>query len=200
MAFDVEGGPSWIRRDRFDIIAKADHPAPTAELRGMIRTLLNDRFKLTVHDETRTGRVYALVVADRRGKLGANLRRAAVDCATLRQTARQSSEPPCMVMRPGVRNGRGLELDQLASMLSPELHDRVVDNTGLVGIFDWDLKYTPPAFMDRAFDRERFPSVDPDGPSIETALQEQLGLKLVRQEGTREVLVIDRAESLRDGQ
>ncbi|MGB7220707.1 MAG: TIGR03435 family protein, partial [Vicinamibacterales bacterium] len=87
--FQVVGGPSWITSDRFDIVAKADGeigPAPigtVGPVQLMLRSLLADRFKLTVHFETRELPIYSLVVARADGKLGAQLRPAAVDCAAL---------------------------------------------------------------------------------------------------------------------
>jgi uncharacterized protein (TIGR03435 family) len=71
---------------------------------------------------------------------------------------------------------------------------RFVDKTGLTGAYDWDLKWTPQRFLQAAFDRDRFPTIDPDGPSIFTALEEQLGLKLESQKGEISVLVIDHVE------
>jgi uncharacterized protein (TIGR03435 family) len=71
---------------------------------------------------------------------------------------------------------------------------QIVDKTGLTGNYDWDLTWTPQAFQHTPFDRERFPSIDPDGPSIFTALEEQLGLKLEAQQGNNTVLVLDHVE------
>ena len=65
---------------------------------------------------------------------------------------------------------------------------------GLVGTFDCDLTWTPQTFLQASFDRERFPSIDPNSPSIFTAVQEQLGLKLESRKGPVEVLVIDHVE------
>ena len=85
-------------------------------------------------------------------------------------------------------------MDQLAGQLSRATNGvKVVNKTGLSGFFDFDITWTPDAFRG-TFDRARFPSVDPDGPSIFTAVQEQLGLKLESQKGEGEVLVIDRLE------
>jgi uncharacterized protein (TIGR03435 family) len=88
---------------------------------------------------------------------------------------------------------RGLTIDTLR-VLSRDVGRTVVDKTGLTGIFDWELEWTPQAFSQRSFDRERFPTIDPDGPSIFTALPEQLGLRLESQQGQRDVLVIDHVE------
>ena len=70
----------------------------------------------------------------------------------------------------------------------------VIDRTGLTGAYDWDLKWTPQRCLQSTCDRDRFPTIEPDGPSIFTALQEQLGLKLVSDKGETEVLVIDRID------
>ena len=60
--------------------------------------------------------------------------------------------------------------------------------------FDWDLAFTPQRFLERSFDRDRFPLIDPSGPSVFTAVQEQLGLKLESQKGEGFVLVIEHVE------
>jgi len=78
--------------------------------------------------------------------------------------------------------------------LSREAGRRVVDKTELSGNFDWDLAFTPQPFHERSFDRDRFPSIDPSGPSVFTAVQEQLGLKLESRKGEGSVLVIDHVE------
>jgi len=69
-----------------------------------------------------------------------------------------------------------------------------VDRTGLTGFFDWDLAWTPQLFLQQSFDHDRFPTIDPGGPSLFTALQEQLGLKLESQSGEQTALVIDRID------
>jgi uncharacterized protein (TIGR03435 family) len=89
---------------------------------------------------------------------------------------------------------RGIGIEQLAGMLQRDAGRRVVNKTGLTGNFDWDLTWTPEAFRQTPFDRERFPSLDPDGPSIFTAIEEQLGLKLQPDRDEGSVLVIDHVE------
>jgi uncharacterized protein (TIGR03435 family) len=210
-AFEISGGPAWIGRqgpnfdvERFDVIAKAERTSTTIELRSMLRTLLADRFKLLVHSETRTEPTWVLVLARRDGKLGPNLHQAAATCTALREAA-PAPEPgkdPCGMrsfvnaLATGTMSVRGLTLDQLGMVTNdPGLERRrFVDKTGLTGAFDWDLKWTPQRFVQATFDRDRFPTIDPDGPSIFTALQEQLGLKLESEKGETEVLVIDRVE------
>ena len=197
----IVGGPSWIGNDRFDINAKAEAPTSQDQLELMLRTLLADRFKLAVHVETRDEAIYALVMSRSDHKLGPNLHPAAADCATLRAKAPPGPPPngfgPCGNvggMPPGTQNARGFDSGVLAGLLSREAGRKVVDKTGLTGNFDWDLKWTPQAFQERPFDRQRFPTVDPDGPSIFTAVQEQLGLKLESQQAKGEFLIIDRVE------
>jgi uncharacterized protein (TIGR03435 family) len=87
-----------------------------------------------------------------------------------------------------------MTIDQFAGLLSRDAGRKVVNKTGLTGTFDLDLKWTPQSFLQGSFDRERFPFIDPDGPSIFTAVQEQLGLKLDAEKGQGEVLVIDSVE------
>jgi uncharacterized protein (TIGR03435 family) len=97
-----------------------------------------------------------------------------------------------MNLQIGRRAGRGFGLNVLAGWLSPDAHRMVVDKTGLDGVFDFDLTYTPEQL--RHHPPDRFPSVDPEGPSIFTAVEEQLGLKLEPQDRSGDVLVIDHVE------
>jgi uncharacterized protein (TIGR03435 family) len=206
---EIIGGPAWIGRpgpnfdvDRFDVIAKADTPATSNELKTMLRTLLADRFKLAVNTETRTEPIWALTLARRDGKLGPNLRPAAASCAALREASApvEKGNDPCgtrsfaTALMTGRMSVRGFTIDQLAMVANDLDRRRVVDKTKLSGVFDWDLTWTPQRFLQASFDRERFPTIDPDGPSIFTALEEQLGLKLESQKGETTVLVIDHVE------
>ena len=201
---EIVGGPSWIGSgpsgDRFDVNAKAESSASRDQLQLMLRTLLTDRFKLTIHFETSDEPVYALVFARSDRRLGPTLRPAATDCATIRAGAQSDDRDPCGIrtfanaLVTGRLSVRGLGLDQLVGLLSRDAGRKVVDNTGLASTFDCDLTWTPQKFLQGSFDRERFPSIDPNGPSIFTAVQEQLGLKLESQKGPAEVLVIDHVE------
>jgi len=200
---EIVGGPGWVGSgpagDRFDVNAKADAPASREQLQSMLRTLLADRFKLAIHTESRDEPVFALVFARSDHRLGRNLRPAATDCAALRAAAAGSAEP-CGIrtfataLMTGRMSVRGLGLDQIVGVLSRDAGRKVVDKTGLTGAFDCELTWTPQAFLQRPFDRERFPSIDADGPSIFTAVQEQLGLKLEAARGAVDVLVIDHVE------
>lgn len=194
----IEGEPGWIGRERFDITAKADQPTSQERLREMLRALLADRFRLVAHTETRDAQVYALVMASRDGKPGPNLRLGTTGCAALRASAReapQRNNDPCgSISRPGHQGMRGIDIDRLAMFLTAFAGRPVVNKTGLSGFVDYELRFTPQEFLQGPFNRERFPDINPDGPSIFTAVQEQLGFKLEPQTGPGEVLVVDRVE------
>jgi uncharacterized protein (TIGR03435 family) len=212
----VVGQPEWMNRDRFDVTAVSqtdDRSAPPATAgepprqQLMLRSLLADRFGLKVRKETRDMPVYALVVARKDGALGPQLRRSPVDCAALfgasqRGEARPPAEgmPQCSTsVAPGRITGRSRTLPQFATALSmlantgSSLNRLVVDRTGLEGNFDVDLTFTPDNLppVGPGGPRPAMPSIDPNGPSLFAALQEQLGLKLESQRGPVEVLVIE---------
>ena len=217
------GGPAWITSDRFDIMAKAEGdvpppdpggpPGPPGVMTLMLRTLLADRFKLVVHHETRELPIYALVIARSDGKLGPQLRPAAVDCTSVMAAARARGGPPPAPPQPGERPSCGMRfglgqmaaggfpLSQFANSLSQFVQRMVIDRTGLTGSFDLDLTWTPDQLPQRAPGtpadqplRVNGVDIDPNGPSIFTAVQEQLGLKLDSQRGPVDVLVIDSVE------
>lgn len=196
---EIEGGPGWGDTDRFDVEAKATAPASLADRRLMLRTLLAERFNFVAHMTKKTESVYALVFARAGKTFGPKLRPATEDCATRRSKVGPGrSVMPCGTMAnagiTGVLNGYGLTMRDLAGFLARDVGRPVVDRTGLTGPFDWEMTYTPQSFLQGPFNRERFPQIDPDGPSSFTALQEQLGLKLEPAKDDRDVLVIDRAE------
>jgi uncharacterized protein (TIGR03435 family) len=203
----ISGGPTWMGEAgpsfdaaRFDVTAKADAPSSHDQLQMMLRTLLADRFKLVVHTETKDEPVYALVLARSDGRLGPQLRPEARDCESLRVIARaQPGETdPCPTppssQGVGSIGARSRPIDLLAAILRVDVDRPVVNKTGLTGSYDWDLTWTPRRFLQGAFDHDQFPTIDPDGPSVFTAVQEQLGLKLVPEDDDQPVLVIDHAE------
>jgi uncharacterized protein (TIGR03435 family) len=203
--FQIVGGPDWMNSDRFDIAAKAAGDAAPAQMMLMMRTLLADRFGLALHTETREIPIYALVMARSDGKPGPQLRPAAVDCAALAAATRAGAPPPLAPTSPGQRPvcgmrtvpGRmaagGYRLADVARNLSNFAGRMVVDQTGLTGRFDLELAWTPDQSLQGPLPAGA-PPIDPNGPSIFTAVQEQLGLKLDSQKGPVEVLVIDHAE------
>jgi uncharacterized protein (TIGR03435 family) len=190
------GAPDWIGTDYLDLAATAPAAADREQFRGMLQKLLRERFNLIVHRETRDTPVYELVVADPNGALGPKLRQATADCATLRAAAAPElarTTIPCGMKRQiGQLGALGLGIDQLAGWLSPDAGRLVVDKTGLTGVFDWELTYTPEPLRHHAPDR--FPQIDPEGPSIFAAVQEQLGLKLEPRDQLGEVLIVDHVD------
>lgn len=208
--FQIVGGPSWITSDRFDIVAKAPDGFTPDQLRPMMRALLVDRFKLKAHIETREMPTYELVVARADGKLGPNLKPAKTDCKALFAQRRGGPPPPppqpgqpieCgFMIGPGNMNAGGMAMTELARSLGPLVNRIVTDKTGLKGEYDFQVSYTPegrggalgiPGGPPLGVDA---PAGDPNSPSLFTALQEQLGLKLDSQKGPVEVLVIDSVE------
>lgn len=208
----MSGGPNWIDADRFDIVAKAEAKSTLSQHRGMLRTLLADRFKLVAKTATRDIPVYALVMARADRKLGPQLREVpAVDCVALRATNGGMPPPmppgpfvalPCvMTARSGViMAGSTTMADLVRVAFTRVVLDRVVvDRTGLVGTYSVDVEWTPESepFASAADLPPGLPVPPPlttAGPSIFTALQEQLGLKLEPARGPVEVLVIDSVE------
>jgi uncharacterized protein (TIGR03435 family) len=193
---DIVGAPRWMDVDRFDIAAKSDKPVSADEMRLLLRNLLADRFKLTTHTEKKTTPVYALVLARADGRLGPNLRPATLDCASLRADPPARDPDPCgmltfaRALMMGRMAVRGFDLSMLGR-LSAEVERPIVNKTGLVGVFDWELTWTP---QSRLRTPVQSANVDQNGPSIFTALQEQLGLKLESQRDERDVLVIEKVE------
>lgn len=181
--FQVSGGPAWVSFSGFDVTAKT--PDDVAHHKGldddkrMVQALLSDRFKLTIHRETKELPIYALVI----GKNGSKL---------------QLAKPP--VGSSGVSGRRRTQLtftdaplSLLVHVLSQQMGRPVVDRTGLIAHYDFKLEWAPdPTSSDP---RDSIPSApDPADPTLFTAIQDQLGLKLEAQKGPVEILVIDHAE------
>jgi uncharacterized protein (TIGR03435 family) len=162
----------------------------------LLQTLLKDRFQLAAHNETRELPVFALVQAGRNGKLGPQLTKSAFDCAAYltgpHDPPQPGRAPACATnIRLGALSGKAIPLAQLAIGMAPFVHRFTVDRTGLAGRFDVELTWTPE--QPNAVPPDA-PPADSSGISIFTAIQEQLGLKLVPEKGPVEVLVVDRAE------
>lgn len=198
----IVGGPEWVQSARYDITAKAARefrptpPGPPAEMLLMIRSLLEDRFKLKVHREPRELPAYELVVI-RPGAAG--LRKSDVDCDAL-FAAGQVTRPEAGIRpRCGISNGPvgptgdigliagAFSMSQFAQFLQRQGRP-VIDKTGLSGRYDFDLAFAP--LGSSAPDA---PS-DPARPTFFVALEEQLGLKLQSTKGPLDVIVIDSIE------
>ena len=184
--FQITGGPGWIGSERFDVTAKAesgDNMTPD-QLKPMLQALLADRFKLTLRRETKELPVYALVVA----KNGPRLQ----------QVEGGPSQPKGSQVRMGrgLINAQAAPITLLATQLSNQIGRSVIDRTGLTGNYDFKLEWTPEDGQPMALKggEESPQPVSGSGPSIFTAVQEQLGLKLESQKGPVEILIIDRIE------
>ncbi len=191
-AYDIRdhqltGGPAWINADRWDIVAKPavdvpNGPEGSAAIHAMVRALLADRFQLKIHKETKEMPVYALVVAKGGPKL---------------------TPSPADAKGPSIRMGRGkstftrVSLTELAQVLAGNLGRNVIDETGIQGNYDFTLEFLDepvrvPGAKEGPDSKEA--PVDSDLPSLFTAVQEQLGLKLVSKRGPVEIVVIEQAE------
>jgi uncharacterized protein (TIGR03435 family) len=155
--FQLIGAPAWVDQDRFDIVGKPPAGEPL-DLQPRMQSLLAERFKLKAHEETREFPIYALVVANQNGKLGARLTPSSADCAAIATARGNAPTPPTMPqpgMRPqcGIMNGAGrvsggsVTMTQVASTLSQFSGRMVIDRTGLTGAFDFDLEFTPDPAM-----------------------------------------------------
>lgn len=195
--FQVSGAPGWAESEKYDIDAKMDEATieafkkltreqSIAQRRLMLQSLLAERFKLKVSHSSKEAPIYALVVAKNGPKLT--------------QSADSASGPAGTIARgqfrfaPGELNAVGMLLSNLADQLSREVGRQVVDKTGLQGRYDFTLHWTPDAPAGGPGGPGDAPPPDSSGPSIFTALQEQLGLKLESQKGPVETLTIESIE------
>ncbi len=169
----VIGGPSWLDDDRYDILAKADQPVDGDEaLMNMLQTILADRFQLKLHREQRPMTAYILEVAKNGPKL--------------EKSEDGNSDTNTTGSNTGISiDARGATMDRLTQILAREVDLPILNRTGLDGAFNFTLKWTPQRLQQ---------SAGPDGISIFTAIQEQLGLRLRAEKVPVEVIVIDSAE------
>jgi uncharacterized protein (TIGR03435 family) len=203
----IVGGPSWIDSARFDISATSSEALQEIGADGLprglfarLRTLLEDRFALRTHTETRALSAYALQSARMPFVFGPNIRKTNIDCervvresvAGRARVAPGQPAPPCS-MQTGIGRltGHSITMQQVASALSRPALRPVVDHTGLTGVYDVELKWgeeLPPGTVVNGASPP-----PPDGPSLFTAVREQLGLKLEATRADLPVLVIDSA-------
>jgi uncharacterized protein (TIGR03435 family) len=221
---DIVGLPDWGMRDRYDVTATSTRPNVTPDDRvAMLRALLADRFTLAAHMENRQREVYDLVLARSDGRLGTGITPLDVDCAAQRaaaQAARAGGAPPppppppptvlppltaggpprvqyatppepCMLRMANENlEGQGMVAD-LLTLFRAATGREVVDRTGLTGSYQVTMRFDPAA-------SRRGPetiAASPDAaPSVFTAVQEQLGMKLQSARVERPTLVIDRLE------
>jgi bla regulator protein blaR1 len=200
--FQMVGGPEWINTDRFDMQARGPQGATESEIPRRLQTLVAERLALKAHRETRDHPIYALVLARADGSLGPRLRRSQFDPEKIKElyakAFREKASPPQCGLSAARRLGScGLTIASLTSLLPIYAGRMVVDRTGLTGGYDYELQFSdreiPGAGTGGGFPVPIAPD-NPDAPSLFTALEEQLGLKLEAQTGPVEVLVIDHVE------
>jgi uncharacterized protein (TIGR03435 family) len=190
--YQIEGLTGWMKSSTFDLTAKvsgdnvaAYNKLNTAQRRQMLQNLLSERFHLKVHTETRTLPLYDLVV----DKSGSKLMPTTVLIPSSPEEEKAHPEKykgSSTSMGPGMFEGTAIPVRSLASQLANAVSKPVHDATGLTGSYDIKLHYRPddaPSTGDAS-----------DAPSIFSALQEQLGLKLVPTKGPVEILVVDAAQ------
>ncbi|HJZ99993.1 MAG TPA: M56 and DUF3738 domain-containing protein [Candidatus Solibacter sp.] len=201
-SFQITGGPPWLASDHWVILAKPDHPeesadsaAPTSvsrkiladHLNERLRNLLAERFQLVVHSETKELPVYHLVVAKGGHKLEKPTERGGIS------------------RKFGQITGKSAGMANFVVVLSWVLNRPVIDKTGLTDEYAWDLKWSE-EFNAQAIAKDKGIPIpadarppdssasDPSGPSLFTAIEKQLGLRLEATKGPVEIIVVDRAE------
>jgi len=205
-SFEISGGPGWIASDGYDVEAKAsDANLNLDQMRPMLQKLLENRFKLAVHREKKEMPIYALMAA----KGGLKLPAAKEGGCVAFGLNTPPPPPPApgqpmptlcggFLRGPNLLQAGKVSMTQLVNVLSDVLGRPVIDKTEFSGTFDVKLEFTPEG---TAFGADGFgppgglaPGFDTSGPSIFTAIQDQLGLKLESQKGPAGILVIDHAE------
>jgi len=202
-------GPDWLTAERYNLVAKVPEGASPDQVPEMMQALLAERFKLKLHRDTKEQPIYALVAA----KNGPKMKESDPNEAPLRGPGGPGGGPggPLgqrgrMMFRPGQLEAKQMTVANFAELLARFLDRPVVDMTDLKGNYDFKLAYTPdPRVMQRMTGGGMPPPGGPppgaaaegppeSGPSIFTAVQEQLGLKLEGRKAPVETLVIDHVE------
>jgi uncharacterized protein (TIGR03435 family) len=212
-AYQISGGPDWLNSERYDIDAKFDG-ATADELQKlspndrvlarqqMLQAILAERFNFTIHRENKELQTYSLIVV----KSGPKLQEVKLDDADPSKP-KVGPAPGTAQMTVGAAGAQmrsfASNLTSLAGMLTNYLHRPVIDKTGLTGIYDFTLRWTPDENQSQGTSGAQgptgsangLPSSDPTGgASLFTAIQEQLGLKLESAKGPIELIVIDHVD------
>ena len=202
----IVGLPDWATTERYDITAVPPPGASAEDRLAMTRTLLADRFKLLAHIEEREQPVYELVMARPDGQLGPSIRPSSLDCEALvaqqraefealRAAGRLGEPRAGCILRTqydgpgGDRTEGDATIATLTTFLGPNIGREVVDKTGLRGSFRLTLLFNRKAAL-----TPDAPALAGSPPIIFTAVQEQLGLKLVSARVPRQTLVVERLE------
>jgi uncharacterized protein (TIGR03435 family) len=179
-ASNVQGGPSWLETDRFDITGKAPATTSPATVKLMLQSLLQDRFELVIHNGSKPIPAFILTTGKGKPKMAEAEGPGDADCKDVEQKPAPGTVPSILfschhtTMEEFARN--------VHQWAGGYLTDPVVDSTGLKGSWDFDIKWTPKMLLQKA---------GPDGISIFDAVDKQLGLKLEKQTAPRPVLIVD---------
>ncbi len=171
-------GPDWLTAGHFDVDATFPADTPQPRIRLMLQSLLADRFKMVLHKETRQLPMYDLVVA----KGGLKLHTA--EAGDSKTSA-----------KPGHFEATKITMQKLADLMARQAGLPVTDATGLQGVYDFTLDWSPAADL-KLGAGDALTAGGDQGPSFFTAIQEQLGLRLESKKGPVEVLVVDHIEKL----
>jgi uncharacterized protein (TIGR03435 family) len=209
----LSGAPSWISSEKFDVDAKMERSVAdalqklskddrTLARQQMLQALLADRFKLTVHRETKELSIYTLVIAKNGPKLKEAKPGDTYPNGIKGGDGHAMTAGVLMLASPeGVTwTGQAVPMQLLVRQLSQQVGRIVVDKTGLTSNFDFTMQFMPEQFVppmapsDAAGGASPLPIADPGAPSLFTAVQEQLGLKLESGKGPVEIIVIDHIE------
>jgi uncharacterized protein (TIGR03435 family) len=204
---EITGGPGWVDSDTYDIAAKADNAAPFPQMAGpMLRTLLEDRFKLKLHREVKEAPVYFLTVAKNGPKMPAAKEGSCVPIDPNHPPPQNSTVGQALprYCAPGFQTkgstmtvtSRGGTMAQLCDALLSRIVGRpVIDKTGLSGRYEFEIEFVSPQPGASMLPGDSSGAPPPsEMASIFSVLQSQLGLKLEPGKGTVEALIIDRVE------
>jgi uncharacterized protein (TIGR03435 family) len=203
--FQISGGPGWAGTDRYDIVTKDMAGSPSEEalktmndaqrnefrdrLMGKVRLLMADRFQLKIHRESKELTVYALVVAKGGSKLEAVTDDDIHDGGL---NAGRAADGKTAIV------GKNLQMENLVRYLAGQVGRDVLDKTGLTGKYNFKFSFSPDLNRPPDIAAPDAPRADTSGPSIFTALQEQLGLRLDTQKAPVEIIVIDSVQKPSD--
>jgi uncharacterized protein (TIGR03435 family) len=178
----IKGGPDWMAQDRYDVEARVDGTYSLDDLHIMFQHLLEDRFGLKFHIETKDGPIYALTVDPSGLKMTENKKP-------------QDYEIPMIPKGMGDFTGTRVPMGYFAWFLGQQLQQEsrpVVDETGLTGFYDFKLQFMP--MLPPDFPLDKLPPEAQNRPSIADAVRDQLGLRLTKQNGPVEYYAIDKLE------
>ena len=180
----IRGGPSWMNTEHFDMNAKSEHSASIDGLHVMLQNLLADRFKLRFHVESKQAPIYVLS-ADKQGS------------KLVRHEPRTPDETSVDLDGEGLKvtvMGKAAPMGYFAWRLSQVLDRPVFDRTQIQGSYDFDLSFFREPLAAPATAGTASPLPEIPGPTVFEALRDQLGLRLERDRGTVDVMVVDDAE------